>query len=178
MSGIGTNGSDRWLGIERPYTQADIDDERVIQRRPAGGDAADHHRGLLGPVEQPSREAVAPLDLAEERLPVVGVPNRARRDRQRAGRLQNLELTPILGEAVPYAGDGDREKPTPLVDALPEPGDRQAADDLLEAPVLDVGDEQPGRVRAEVDRRDAGHLHRKEDAEPACTALCAVERVE
>jgi len=25
MSGIGTNGSDRWLGIERPYTQADIE---------------------------------------------------------------------------------------------------------------------------------------------------------
>jgi len=25
MSGIGTNGSDRWLGIERPYTPADIE---------------------------------------------------------------------------------------------------------------------------------------------------------
>jgi len=25
MSGIGTNGSDRWLGIDRPYTQADIE---------------------------------------------------------------------------------------------------------------------------------------------------------
>ena len=25
MSGMGANGSDRWLGIERPYTQADVE---------------------------------------------------------------------------------------------------------------------------------------------------------
>ena len=44
-------------------------------------------------------------------------------------------------EAVADARDGDGEEATPLVHSLAEPGDRQLADDLLEAAVLHVGDE-------------------------------------
>ena len=42
-----------------------------------------------------------------------------------------------------------------LVDALAEPRDREPAHDLGDPAVLDVGDEEPGRVRAEVDGSDA-----------------------
>ena len=55
-------------------------------------------------------EPVAPLDLAEERLAVLGVADRARRDRERPGRAELLELAAIVGEAVPNARDRDREK--------------------------------------------------------------------
>ena len=58
------------------------------------------------------------------------------------------------------------------VDALAEPRDDAAAHDLLDPAVLDVGDEQPGRVRAEVDRGDARHLRGTAPRSPA-TSACA-----
>jgi hypothetical protein len=42
-----------------------------------------------------------------------------------------------------------------LVDAFPEASDGQPAGELAQVAVVDVGDEQPRRVRAEIDRRDA-----------------------
>ena len=62
----------------------DVDDEDVVERGPAGGDAPDHHRGLFGPGEQLRGEPVAPLDLAEECLAVLRVADSARRDRERS----------------------------------------------------------------------------------------------
>jgi hypothetical protein len=43
-------------------------------------DASQHHLGLLAAVEESRGEAVAPLDLPEERLAVVRIPHGARAD--------------------------------------------------------------------------------------------------
>ena len=104
----------------------------VVERRPAGRDAADHHRRLLVAGEQARREAVAPLDLAEERLAVLRVAHGARRDAERPLGAERLELPPVVGEAVPHARDRDGEEAPPLVDALAEPRDREPPRDLLE----------------------------------------------
>ena len=102
---------------------ADVHDEHVVERRTAGRDAADHHRGLLGAGEKAGREPVAPLDLAEERLAVLRVAHGARRDAERPLGAERLELLPIFGEAVPDAGDGHGEEAAPLVDPFAEPCD-------------------------------------------------------
>ena len=129
---------------------ADVDDERPGLER---ADPAQRHRGLLVAAQQARREAVAPLDLAEEGLAVLGVAHGARRDAERPLGAERLELAPVVGEDVADARDRDGEEAAPLVDALAEPGDLEPADDLVERPVR-VGDEQPGRVRPEVDRCD------------------------
>src|SRR5947208_3921543 len=61
---------------------ADVHDHGPLLERPLRRDAAERQQRLLVPRQQPCREAVAPLDLAEERLTVLGVANRARRDRE------------------------------------------------------------------------------------------------
>ena len=53
---------------------------------------------------------------------------------------------------------GNGEEAAARVDTLAEPGDARSAHELLDAAVFDVGDEQAGGVRAEVDRADARHL--------------------
>jgi hypothetical protein len=136
---------------------ADVDDEDVVERRTARGDAADHHRGLLLAGQQTRREAVAPLDLTEEGFAVLRVAHRAGRDAQRALGAEGLELLPIVHEAVADAGNRDREEPVALVDAFAQPRDGQSPRDLVDAAVLDVCDEESGRVRPEIDRCDAGH---------------------
>ena len=104
---------------------ADVHDENVVEGRTAGRDAADHHRRLLGAGEKARREPVAPLDLAEERLAVLRVAHGARCDAERPLGAERLELLPVLGEAVPDAGDGHGEEAAPLVDPFAEPRDRQ-----------------------------------------------------
>ena len=66
----------------------------------AGSDASERQPRLLVAVEQPCREAVAPLDLAEERLAVLGVADGARRDRERALGAERLGLAAVLGEQL------------------------------------------------------------------------------
>ncbi len=134
---------------------ADVDHEHIVQRRTTGGDAAKHHRRLLLAREKPGREPVAPLDLAEERLAVLRIAHRRGRDAERPLGAERLELLPIVGEAVAHACDGDREEDAALVDVLAEASDGEPACDLLQPAVLDVRDEEPGRVRPEVDRCDA-----------------------
>ena len=147
------------LGDQLGRAAADVDDDGARLERP---DAAQGHRRLLVAGEQPGREAVRPLDLAEERLAVLGVADGARRDGERALGAELLELAAVVGEHVPHARDGDRQEAPARVDALAEPRDARPAHDLLDAAVLDVGDEQPRGVRAEVDRGDARHLRRHE----------------
>ena len=89
-----------------------------------------------------------------------------------------LELPPVLGEAVPHTGDRDGEEPPPLVDPLAEARDREPSRDLLEVLAVDVRDEEPGRVRPEVDRCDAGHRSREEHAQPAGPTLRGLERAQ
>ena len=97
------SGRDHELG----RAAADVDDEHVVQWIAAGRDAADHQRRLLLSGEQLRREPIAPFDLAEERLAVLRVSHRARRDRERALGAVSLEHAAILREAVAHARDGN-----------------------------------------------------------------------
>ena len=119
-------------------------------------------RSIISASSPPSRslvrEAVAPLDLAEERLAVVGIPHGARADCQHALGTQLLGLAAIVDEDVAHARDRRREEDAPPVDRLAEPRDRLPTHDLLDLAVFDVGDEQASRVRAEVDGGDAHAL--------------------
>ena len=130
---------------------ADVDEQRG---RPELADAAPRQLRLLVARQQPRREAVAPLDLAEERLAVLRVADGARRDEQRALGAERLGGAAVVGEDVADAGDRHGEEAAARVDALAEARDPRLAVELLDPPVVDVGDEQARRVRPEVDRRD------------------------
>src|SRR5581483_7860260 len=121
-------------------------------------DAAERQHRLLVARQQARLEAVAPLELAEERLAVVRVAHRARRDRQRPLGTERIGFPPVVREHVPDARDRERQQAAALVDALAEPRDAQPADDIVDPAVLDVGDEQARRVRADVYRADARHF--------------------
>ena len=138
---------------------ADVDHERVGSHVPPERDATEGELRFLVAGEQPRREAVAPLDLAEERFAVLGVANGAGRDRERALGAELLGLAPEVREHVANPRDRCGEEALAVVDALAETRDLEAADNVLEPPVLDVRDEQTSGVGAEIDRRDA-HLER------------------
>ena len=134
---------------------ADVEHERRVVE---GAEAAPGQLGLVVAREQARREAVRPLDLAEKRLAVLRIADGARRDCERALATERLGLSPEIGEHVPYARDRHRKQAPPSVDAFAQPRDDGAPDDLLDAAVLDVGDEQACGVRPQVDRGDADHL--------------------
>ena len=136
--------------LELGRAAADVDDERARLDR---ADAAQRQRSLLVAGQQARREAVAPLDLAEEGLAVLGVADGARRDAERPLGAELLELAAVVGEDVADARDRQRQQPAALVDALAEPRDLEPANDLLERPVR-VGDEEARRVRPQVDGGD------------------------
>ena len=137
---------------------ADVDDERACCDGVVARDASQHHLGLLAAVEESRGEAVAPLDLPEERLTVVCIPHGARADCEHTLGTQPLGLPAIVDEDVSHARDGRGEEDPPPVDRLAEPRDLLTTDDLLEVAVFEVGDEQASRVRAEVDGGDAHAL--------------------
>ena len=134
-------------------TAADVHDKRPGLRV----DAAPRELSLFVAAHELRREAIAPLDLAEECFPVLGVAHGTRRDRECSLRAETLERPAVVGERVPHAGDRKREEAAPCVDAFAEPGDAGLAVHLVDAAVVDVRNEQPCGVRAEVDRRDS-HL--------------------
>ena len=72
-------------------------------------------------------------------------------------------VAPVVGEARRHALDGGREEAAGRVDALAEVRDPRLPVELDEVAVDDVGDEEPGRARAQVDRGDARHLRGKKN---------------
>ena len=134
---------------------ADVEDERPLAQGPVGRDPAIRQERFLVTGEEARREAVAPLDLAQERLAVLGVPDGARREREGALGAEPLGVAAIVDEHVPDARERGRQELAPRVDALGEARDREPAIDLLDDAVLDVRDEQPGGVGAEIDDADA-----------------------
>ena len=63
---------------------ADVDDDGPRRHLARRGNAAEGEKGLLVAAQKRGAKAVAPLDLAEESLPVLGVADGARRERERA----------------------------------------------------------------------------------------------
>ena len=130
---------------------ADVDEQR---RRRELADAPLRQLRLLVAREQLRREAVAPLDLAEERFAVLRVADGARRDEQRPVGAERLGSAAVVGEGVAHARDRKGEEAMARVDAFAEAGDPRLAVQLVDASVLDAPDEEPRRVRPEVYCRD------------------------
>ena len=101
-------------------------------------DAAPRQLRLFVAREQPRREAVAPLDLAEERLAVLRVADGARRDEERPLGTERLGRAAVVGEGVADARDRDGEEAAARVDPFAESRDPRLAVQLLDAAVLDV----------------------------------------
>ena len=85
---------------------ADVDDERGVGNRAARGDAAEGQERLLVAGEKPRREAVAPLQLTEERLAVLRVAYRAGRQREGSLGTELVCGAPVVDENVSDASDG------------------------------------------------------------------------
>ena len=134
---------------------ADVEHERPVVERPAGGDPAQGQLGLLVARDEPCREAVAPLDLAEEGLAVIGVTDGAGPDREHALGAEPLRLAAVVGKHVADTRDRERQQLAAFVDAFAEPCDHALACDFLDAPAVNVSDQQTGRVGAQVDGCDA-----------------------
>src|SRR5580765_6909842 len=158
---------------------ADVDKERP-DRNPAEPTLRQLRLVVAG--KKLRREAVAPFDLTEERLPVLCVAHRARRDEQRSLGAERLGRAAVVGERVADACDRDGEEAAARVDAFAEPRDARLAVELPRVAVLYVGDEEARRVRPLVDRRNP---HRNTRTQPHCsstsasaarrTASCAIE---
>src|SRR5512133_3458658 len=92
-------------GDELGRAAPDVDHERLVVERAPARDPAEGQVRLLVTRQQPRLEAVAPLDLAQERLAVLGVADGARRDRERPFGAELLRLAPEVGQDVADAGD-------------------------------------------------------------------------
>ena len=133
----------------------DVEDERRPVEATVARDAAEGQLGLILAAEELGREAVAPFDLAQERLAVLRVSDGARRNQECSLGAEALCLPPVVGEHVPHARDRKRQEASARIHAFAEAGDFLPRDDVLHAAVVDVGDEQPRGVRPLVDRGDA-----------------------
>src|SRR5205085_244690 len=125
---------------------ADVEEERARLEGAADGHASHGHGRLLVAGEELGVEAVAPLDLTEERLAVLGVADGARRDEERPLGAERLGTAAKVDEGVADACDRHRQEAPPPVDALAEASDDRLAVELIDPPVLDVGDEETRRV--------------------------------
>src|SRR4029453_8147012 len=101
--------------------------------------------------KKPSPKAVAPLDLAQKGLAVLGVADGARRDQENPLSGPPLGFAAVVRERVSDARDGHWKQAATRVHAFAKPGDLDMLRDLVDLAVLDVGDEQAGRVRALID---------------------------
>ena len=130
---------------------ADVDEQRARLGRP---EPAPHQCRLLAAREQPRHEAVAPLDLAEERLAVLRVTDGARGDEQRPLGAERLGGAAVVGEGVANPGDRDREELAAGIDPFAEARDPRLAVQFVDEAVVDVADDESRRVRPLVDRGD------------------------
>ena len=119
-----------------------------------GGRAEVGEAGLLAAVEHLRGEREALAQLGDEGVAVGGVADRAGRDRHDLGDLRLLVQRHVVGDRL--AGRLDRlgrELPGE-VDAAAEPRHPAAPLDLGDPAAGDVGDQQSGRVGADVDDGD------------------------
>src|SRR5207237_1650527 len=116
---------------------ADVEEERARLEGAADGHAAEGHGRLLVAGEELGVEAVAPLDLAEEGLAVLGVADGARRNEERPLGAELFRTPAEVGEAVPHTRDRLREEAAPSVDAFTEARDHGLPVELLDPTLLD-----------------------------------------
>ena len=140
--------------IELGRAAADVDDQRRLAGRILGGGAEVGEAGLLAAVEHLRREGEALAQLGDEGVAVGGVADGARRDRHDVGHLRLLVQRHVVGDRLARRLDRLRRELSGEVDAAAEPGHAAAPLDLGDPAAGDVGDQEAGRVRADVDDGD------------------------
>ena len=146
--------SERELG----RASAEVDHERERLDWPRGGDSAKGEDRFLLAGQEARREVELRFELSEEARSVGRVAHGARRVGERTRPAEPLDGAVVLANAVRDAHHRLEAKRSRLVYTLAEPGDRQAAVELTKLAILDVRDQEPGRVRPEVDDADPRHL--------------------
>jgi hypothetical protein len=131
----------RAAGNELGRAAADVEDDRPIVDASPRADAAKHHQRLVVTRKEARGEPVAPLDLAQEGLAVLGVANGARRDRERALGAKRFDRSTVLGEDVSDARDRHGKQAPALVDPFAEARDPQFTMNVRDPSVVDVGHE-------------------------------------
>ena len=146
---------------------ADVDE----QRSSSGGRPTP--RTIIAASSAPSRSRVANRSSTRSRR---GTPRRSRHRARRSSPIASvrrpvrLDLAPVLREPVSDARDREGEESSPPVDTLADARDRQPPGISSRRSPVDVRDEQPGRVRPEVDRCDAGHRPAGRPGASACAS--------
>ena len=143
---------------------ADVDHQRLLAGAAVVDRAEIGEPRLVVPAEHAGVEREPLAQLAGERAAVLGVAHRRGGDRDDALGVQLLVASDVLGDRRADVLDRLRRELARRVDAAPEPRHGRAPVELGQAPALDVGDQQPGRVRAHVDHRDP---HRRSLFQPA-----------
>ena len=104
-------------------------------------------------------EVEALPELGDEGLAVDGIPDRAGGDRHHALGPEFLVAGHVVGDDAADAINRVRAQGAAVLHAAPEVGDGGPPLDLAYLGPLDVGDQQPGRVRPDVDDGDSHRGH-------------------
>ncbi len=142
---------------------ADVDHEgwRPVGGIALAGRAQEREARLLVAAEHVRLEPVAVVHRRRELLAVGGVANRAGEHRHGPLGPFAVDRAPELVEGVQHAVDRLVAEPPVGVDPGAQAGDVAAALELGgHAAIVDVRDQQAGRVRADVDDGDASVVHR------------------
>ena len=134
---------------------ADVDEQRGRLDHAVRGRAPEAERRLVLAREEAGREAVAPLDLAEEGFAVRRVARGAGGDREHPLSAEGRGFGTEADEHVADACHGRGEDQAALVHGLAHARDGEPPGHLCQAAVFHVGDEEPGGVAAQVDGCDA-----------------------
>ena len=129
--------------------------ERLLALAAPGAGAEVGEPRLLGAVDDPGVDREPLAQLGEEYGRVLGVADGARSERDDPVGLERLVDRDVLADRLADGFDRLGRELVAGVDAAPEPGDGRATLELGDGPVLDLGDQQPGRVRPHVDDRDS-----------------------
>ena len=130
---------------------ADVDHERLPRRAPRPAVAPRKvSRASSSPEIVRASMPKRALDLVAELGAVLGVAHGAGGDRDHALRAEPVDRLAIVGERRRHTAHGVVRQAAARLEPLAEPGHRGAPVELGDGSVLDVRDQQPGRVGADV----------------------------
>ena len=149
---------------------AEIDDECRIRKASPARDAAEGQERLLAPAQEARLEAERGLNACQELRTVQRVANGARCEGQAFLCAGGLDNGRVLREAGLDASDRSGLETPTGIHVLAELRDRETTIDLAQRAAFEVGDEESGGVRPEVDDRDARHLRGTRPRAPLTSA--------
>ena len=134
---------------------ADVDHQRRLSRQAFRAGAEIGQARLLFAVEDPSRKRKSLPQLSDEGAAVGGVADGAGRDRIDRFDARVLVYGDVVGDRLAGGLDRFYRQSPGQVDSSPEPSHPTLSLHLADSPPGHIGNQQPGRVGADVDHRDS-----------------------